>query len=411
MAASTFATLDDLQERSLVLARVDLNSPVEEGEVQDNPRFGAHAETVRDLANAGHRVTLLAHQGRPGDADFVSLAQHADILSDHLDQPVQFCPDTAGAAAAAAIDDLDTGEILLLENVRMHTDELADRSPEEHAQCELVRALTGNADTYVGDAYSTAHRTHASIVGIPRAVDHVYAGRVMDAEFTANSAIQSRTFEGPAVMALGGRKVSDLFRVIRGVDGRVDTFLLGGVIGELFLRAAGHEVGYDVGEIELYDDVWAEHGDTIRSLWEQYGDRMELPVDLAYTGERGDRAEAAVDGVEKEAAFLDVGSETIDQFSRVCGEADAVFVKGSLGVFEDERFQDGTVGLLRAIGESDAFSVIGGGDTSRAIDLFDLDPSAYDHVSIAGGAYVRALAGEALPGVEALRPRSHEPAR
>ncbi len=401
-----FATLDDLDGDDTLLVRVDLNSPIEEGRVRDNRRFARHAETLGELLSRDHRVAVLAHQGRPGGDEFVSLADHADILADHLDRPVSFCGETAGEDALAAIAGLDPGETVLLENVRMVEDELADRRPDEHAQAPFVQALAGAADAYVGDAYSTAHRNHASIVGLPTAMEAVYAGRVMESEFVANSSIQSRTFDGDVVMVLGGTKAGDLVRVIAGVGDRVDRFLLGGVIGELCLRAKGYDVGYDVTGEELYDSLWAEHEDTIRELVETHADRLVLPADLAYEDESGDRDETTVAGIAKSVPYFDVGAETIDRFAAEIDGASAVFVKGALGVFEDERFCAGTVDVLRAIGDGDAFSVVGGGDTSRAIDLYGLDPGDYDHVSIAGGAYVRALAGERLPGVEALRRES-----
>lgn len=398
----SFATIDEIDHAQRVLARLDLNSPVEEGTVKDNRRFTRHAETVAELADADHRVILLAHQGRPGRDDFVSLDQHAEILTDHLDREVEFCPETVGERAQTAVDGLGAGEIVLLENVRMNEAELADRGPSEHARSRFVQSVSAMADCYVGDAYSTAHREHASIVGIPTAMEDVYAGRVMAAEYEANSAIQSRTFDGPVRMVLGGTKADDLFRVMTAVDDTVDTFLLGGVTGELALRARGHDLGYDVDDLDLFDALWAEHEPTIREVLDRYGDRIVLPTDLAYADADGERAEVPVDGIAKDRPYLDVGSETIAAFQAELSDATAVFVKGALGVFEDDRFAAGTVDVLRAVGEADAFSVVGGGDTSRVIDLYGLDPASFDHVSIAGGAYVRALVGEPLPGVTVL---------
>lgn len=402
MTSPALDPIDSLAEPTVCLVRVDLNSPVEDGEVRDNRRFERHARTVSDLADADHRVVLLAHQGRPGRDDFVSLHQHAAILGDHVGRDVAHCPATVGDDARRAVEELDPGEILLLENVRMNDDELADRTPEEHAASAFVEKLAAMGDVYVGDAYSAAHRAHASIVGVPLAVSSVYAGRVMIAEYSANSAIQSRTFDGRVTMVLGGTKADDLVRVMRAVDDTVDRFLLGGVIGELALRARGHDLGYDVAGTDLFDPIWAEHEGTIRDLVERYDERMILPVDLAYVDETGERAEVPVAGIAKDRPYLDIGSETIDRFAAHIDGSAAVFVKGALGVFEDDRFMDGTVGAVEAIANSGAFSVIGGGDTSRVIDLYDFDPADFDHVSIAGGAYVRALAGESLPGVDVL---------
>ncbi|MFC6771030.1 phosphoglycerate kinase, partial [Halorubrum pallidum] len=248
---STFATIDDLPADSRVLVRLDLNSPIEDGQPRDNRRFDRHAETVRELADAGHRVVCLAHQGRPGRDDFTTLAGHADILADHVDRPVGFVADTYGDEALDAIDALDAGEILLLENTRMCDDELPEESPETKAETEFVRTLAGHVDAFVNDAYSAAHREHASLVGFPLVLPS-YAGRVMETEYEANTAIATREFDGPVTMVVGGTKATDVIGVMDALDDRVDRFLLGGVAGELFLRAAGHPVGHDVGETDLF---------------------------------------------------------------------------------------------------------------------------------------------------------------
>ena len=396
-----FATIDAIPDRSTLLVRVDLNSPIEHEQVVDNHRFARHASTIRRLCSSGHRVVLLAHQGRPGRPDCISLASHAELLEAVYDLPVDFCPETIGDRARQAVGELAVASAVLLENVRMHPAELADRTPAEHAASDFVATLAEMADAYVGDAYSVAHRSQASVVGLPLAMD-AYAGPVMVEEYQANAAIQDRTFDGPVHMVLGGTKVPDLLRVIRGVGDRVDRFFLGGLIAELCLRAQGYDLGYDVGEDELLDPLWADHADELAAIVDAEADRLVLPVDLAGPGQDSSRSEIAIGVGPKAHSYLDIGSNTVDRYVDALDEAAAVFVKGGLGVFEDERFATGTVSVLRSIADSDAFSVVGGGDTARAIDLYDLDNSAFDHVSIAGGAYVRALAGEPLPGVEVL---------
>lgn len=396
-----FKTIDDLPESQRALVRIDINSPVEDGTVQDNRRFARHAKTLRELADAGHAVAVMAHQGRPGRETFVSLEGHAEILSNYLDREVRYVPDTYGEEAVEAIRELDAGEIILFENVRMVDEELADRTPEKHAKSALVETLSGEFDAYVNDAYSTAHRGHASIVGFPQVIDS-YAGRVMESEYEANSAIQEREFEGHVTMVLGGTKADDLIHVMERVEDTVDTFLLGGIVGELFLRAAGHDVGYDIEGTDFFDDQWAEQEETIDGLLDSYGDRIKLPVDLAYEDGADERREIEVAEIEKETSFLDVGAETVSAYRETIEDSEAVFVKGALGVFEDERFSNGTVGVLEAIAATDCFSVIGGGDTSRAIEIYGLNEDDFSHVSIAGGAYVRALTGESLVAIEAL---------
>lgn len=403
MTDATFRTLDDLPDDSRVLVRLDLNSPIEDGEPQDNRRFERHAETVRELAAAGHRVVCLAHQGRPGRDDFVSLEGHADILARHVGRDVAFVGDTHGPAAREAIEALDAGGILLLENTRMCEDELPEADPEEKAATEYVESLAPLFDAYVNDAYSAAHRKHASLVGFPLALP-AYAGRVMAAEYEANTAIAHKSFDGPVTMVVGGTKATDVIGVMDALGDTVDRFLLGGVAGELFLRAAGHPVGTDLSGMDLFDEQWERNRETIERVLDERSGSIRLATDLAYEGDDGDRAEVMVDDIEeKETAYLDVGTATIEAYAPLIRESDAVFVKGALGVFEDERFAKGTVGVLEAIAETDCFSVVGGGDTSRAIELYGLDEDDFSHVSIAGGAYIRALTGESLPAVELLQ--------
>ena len=224
----------------------------------------------------------------------------------------------------------------------------------------------------------------------------------MESEYEANSAIQEREFEGDVTMVLGGTKADDLIHVMERVEDTVDTFLLGGIVGELFLRAAGHDVGYDIEETDFFDDQWTEQEETIDGLLDSYGDRIKLPVDLAYEDGADERREIEVAEIEKETSFLDVGTETVSAYRETIEDSEAVFVKGALGVFEDERFSNGTVGVLEAIAATDCFSVVGGGDTSRAIEIYGLNEDDFSHVSIAGGAYVRALTGESLVAIEAL---------
>ncbi|MBB6646422.1 phosphoglycerate kinase [Halobellus ruber] len=407
MSTHGFDTLDDLPADRRLLVRLDLNSPIEDGTPTDNRRFERHAETVRELADAGHRVVLLAHQGRPGRDDFVSLDGHAGILAEHVGQGIGFVADTHGEAAVDAIDALDPGEILLLENTRMCDDELPEADPEAKADTEFVRTLAAHVDAYVNDAYSAAHRSHASLVGFPEVLP-AYAGRVMATEYAANTAIAGREFDGRVTMVVGGTKATDVIEVMDALGDSVDDFLLGGIAGELFLRAGGHPVGFDLDpERDLYDSQWERNHELIEGMLDERGDQITLATDLAYADPDGtgrERVEIAVDDIdEKEVSFLDVGTGTAEAYADVVRDSAAVFVKGALGVFEDEPFSVGTVTVLEAIAETDCFSVVGGGDTSRAIERYGLAESDFDHVSIAGGAYIRALTGRPLAGVEALK--------
>ncbi|WP_254273235.1 phosphoglycerate kinase [Haloarcula marina] len=398
----TFQTLDDIEDGQRVLVRLDLNSPVEDGEVRDNRRFDRHAETIRELVDRGFETAVMAHQGRPGRDDFISLSQHADILEDHIDSPVDFVADTFGEDALAAIDDLSGGDVLVLENTRMCDEELPEEDPEVKAETEFVQTLAPEFDAYVNDAYSAAHRSHASLVGFPLVMD-AYAGRVMETEYEANTAIAEKEFEGNVTMVVGGTKATDVIDVMTHLDEKVDDFLLGGIAGELFLRAADYPVGYDIDDADLYDHQWEANSEKIESMLDEHRDQITLAVDLAYEDD-GSRAEQSVDDIEeKTVSYLDVGSETVMEYSPIIRDSEAVFVKGALGMFEDERFSVGTAGVLEAIADTDCFSVVGGGDTSRAIEMYGMEEDEFGHVSIAGGAYIRALTGAELVGVEVLQ--------
>jgi phosphoglycerate kinase len=398
-----FNTIDDLDSEQQLLMRIDVNAPVEDGQVQDNRRFGRHAETIRALVDDGHALALLAHQGRPGRDTFVTLEQHADILADHVGTDVDYVPSTYGEEALDAVDDLDSGDVLVLENVRMTDDELADRTPEEHGQSDLVQTLAPEFDAYVNDGYSVAHRPHASIVGFPQVMDS-YAGLVMEDEYEYNTSIERREFDGKVTMVLGGTKVEDVVAAMENLDEKVDQFLLGGIVGHLFLRAEGYEIGIDTPDGPgLYDDSWADNEATIREVIDRYGDRISLPVDIAREGEDGERVTDAVEDASGHPdEYMDVGERTVEEYTPHVRESEAVLVKGALGVFEIEQFSHGTVGVLEAVAETDCFSVVGGGDTSRTVTMYGLGEENFDHLSIAGGAYLKALTGEPLPAVEAL---------
>ncbi|MDG5760067.1 phosphoglycerate kinase [Natronococcus sp. A-GB1] len=369
---ATFRTIDDLEPGRRLPVRIDVNTAVEDGIVQDSRRFASHAETIREL-----------------------------LADNHLNHPVEFVADTYGEDALAAIDDLESGDVLLLENARMCDEELPEEEPDVKAETDFVRTLAPEFDAHVGDAYSAAHRSHASIVGFPRVMD-AYAGRVMEQEYTAITAVREREFDGPVTMVLGGTKAEDVIPIIERLDDTVDRFCLGGVVGELFLQADGYDVGYDVAETSLFDHQWDDHRGRLERTLEAYRDRLSLPTDLAYEDDDGERVEASLERLEKDRPFLDVGSETADRYADVVEDDDAVFVKGALGVFEDERFAHGTVTVVSAIVETDCFSVVGGGDIARVVELYDLDEDDFSRVTVAGGAYVRALTGDPLVGVEIL---------
>jgi len=226
---------------------------------------------------------------------------------------------------------------------------------------------------------------------------------VMETEYEANTSIAEKEFDGQVTMAMGGTKATDVIGVIDHIGDKIDDFVLGGIAGQLFLRAQGYPIGYDVGDMDLFTTQWENNHEIIEEILEERGDQITVASDVAY-GEDDERVEIDVDDVdEKGLGIMDIGTDTAEAYADLARESDAVFVKGALGVFEDEKFSTGTVTVLEAIAETDCFSVVGGGDTSRAITMYGMSEDSFDHVSIAGGAYIRALTGDELVGVEVLR--------
>jgi phosphoglycerate kinase len=227
---------------------------------------------------------------------------------------------------------------------------------------------------------------------------------VMVAEYEANSSIANKEFEGEVTMVAGGKKATDVIEVMTALEDKVDNFLLGGIAGELFLRAVGYDVGRDIGDMDLYDEQYHKNREKIQHMIEAHPSDLVYPTDLAYENEDGERVEVTVSDVKnKDDDYLDVGADTTSRYADIAANSGAVFVKGALGVFEDERFSYGTTNILEAIAAGDCFSVVGGGDTSRAIEMYGLREEDFSHVSIAGGAYIRALTGQALPAIDVLK--------
>ena len=388
-------TIDDL-EPGTTLTRIDINAPVIDGTIQDNKRFERHAETLQRLADEGHAVPVLAHQGRPGRDDFTTLEQHAAILDERIDAPVHYHDALHSERTTERIENLDAGEILLLENVRFASEELNCRGPEAHADGILVQNLSSVVEQYVNDAYSAAHRPHASLTGFAPVLDS-YAGPVMAEEIEHNTQLQDRA-EGNSVMLVGGSKPADIVPVMEHCcrNDMVDTFLLGGVIGKLYLQEQGKTVGTD----RILEDVDDEIRASVQDLADEYGDRIEAPRDLA-TDSDGRRS-VSIGAIDQNTCYLDIGDRTIETYEDYLEQADTIFVKGAPGVFEDDPFARGTERLLTTIARSDGFTVVGGGDTANALDELGIADDRFDHVSIAGGAYIKALIGDDLAAVDAL---------
>lgn len=398
MGVPTMADLDATGQT--VGLRVDINSPVTEaGTLADDARLRAHIDTIAELCEAEAAVGILAHQGRPGGDEFVTLRSHADRLDTLLDAPVGYCDATFSRDARERLYRLDGGSAVLLENTRFYSEEYMEFDPTAAAQTHLVDRLAPVFDAFVNDAFAAAHRSQPSMVGFPQRLPS-YAGRVMERELDLLGDIESTPT--PRLYVFGGAKVEGAVSVIKHVLERdlADAVLTAGLVGNLFLVENGVDLG-DASRTVLADRVGEATRATARDILRDHRDRVALPSDLAY-GSEGDRIEVGVPDlpVERAVAFQDIGSETIDDYESRLAKTGTAILNGPAGVFEHPTTAWGTKRVFRAVAEAD-YSIVGGGDSAAAIRRFDID--GFDHVSTGGGAALRMLANDPLPAVEALR--------
>lgn len=388
-------TIEDLDlDDKRIFLRVDINTPIhpKTGELIEQTRIEEAAITIRDLMNS--RVVVASHQGRVGRSDYVSLRKHAEILSRILGARVKFVEDVFGPSALEAIDNLKKGEVLVLENLRFVAEENYEYTPQDALKTIFVNRLKNHFDACVLDAFSTAHRAPPSIVGFAEIMP-TCAGRVVAKELRSLERIFSIE-KGPYVTVLGGAKVNDRLEAIEALflNNRADKILLSGLVGTLFLKAAGKY------KKELGIDNEAKLLQRCKELLSDYPDRFELPVDVAIMVD-GARKEVSVDELPSSAEIMDIGSKTVARYSRIIRSAGTAFMSGPPGVFELEGFSLGTEGLLKAMATSLGTTIVSGGHLSAALHKFKIHESI-DHVSTAGGALVQYLAGKRLPLIDAL---------
>lgn len=399
-----FYTLDDFNFKDkTVLVRVDINSPFDEqtGKIIDNERIREHAKTIKELSDKNAKVVILSHQGRRGDPDFVHLNQHANLLSKYVGKKIEFVDDIIGKKAIEKIKSLKSGEILLLDNVRFLDEETLELSPEEHARSELVRVLAPLADYFVSDGFSVAHRSHASVVGFAKVLPSI-AGRVMEREI--NSIERIFTTKGKGVFILGGAKVEECLDIMdylfKNKPSSIDCVLTCGVLGELFLAAKGYVQGKPTADF-LAKKGFYKFTPKIKELLEEYGKRIEIPIDVAF--DANGRKEIDIEELPVEAQLLDIGKKTVEKYSQIIKKADTIVVKGPAGVYEKDKFEIGTKLLLQVVANSKAFSLIGGGDTIAAIEKIGIDKKKFSYVSLGGGALITYLSGKPMPGIDILK--------
>lgn len=403
LSGAGFHTLDDfclLGRR--VLLRLDINSPVDEKTLRlvDGSKIRQSIATLRELIDRGAKVVILAHQGRPGDYDFIPLNEHAAFMSQYLGRKVRYVDDLMGPRALRAIEGLSEGEAILLRNVRTYPDEQAKKTPEEHAQCSLVKTLAPRFDLFVNDAFASSHRSHASLVGFTPVLPSA-AGRLMEREIVTLTAVFQNP-ERPSTFIFGGTKFVDALPVLEKLSDRetVDHILVAGLAGYAFLRLLGKRIGSKTEELAS-KDLSEEAKERARALILRRGDKIHLPVDAA-VNEDGRRREYSLDELPTDAAIMDIGERTISEYCNIVSSSRTVFLSGPPGVFEKEEFSKGTVELLRAMTSPAVFSVIGGGHSNAAASKFGFQ-SKISYVSTGGGALERMMLGKEMPVVEALR--------
>ncbi len=394
MAKQTIRDVEWAGKRALV--RVDFNVPLDGARITDDTRIRAALPTIAALRKAGAPVALMSHLGRPkGKPDpRYSLAPVAARLGELLGFAVPLLPDCVGGEAEAAARGLAPGGVLLLQNLRFH--------PEEEANDpDFARGLAALGDVYVNDAFGAAHRAHASTVGVTRFLPAV-AGLLMERELEAlGRALEAP--ERPFVAIIGGAKVSDKIGVIENLLGRTDALIVGGGMANTFLLAQGKPIGKSLAEPDKID--------TARHLLARATERnvpLALPVDVVVAPEMAESAPhrvVEVDEVPEDQAIFDIGPRTVANYRELLAGAKTIVWNGPMGVFEVAPFAGGTRAIARAVADSGAFTIVGGGDSVAAIEEAGL-ADRISHVSTGGGASLEFLEGRELPGVAALNDKS-----
>ncbi|NUR52727.1 MAG: phosphoglycerate kinase [Hamadaea sp.] len=398
----TIKSLDTLLDEGVsgrrVLVRADLNVPFVKGsdpaEIADDGRIRAVLPTIVALRDAGAKVVVMSHLGRPKGAPdpAYTLQPVAERLGELLGSPVAFATDTIGESAQAAVAGLADGQVALLENLRFNAGETSKDAGERGAFADQLAAF---GDAYVDDAFGAVHRKHASVYDVPARLPH-YAGGLVLREVEV-----LRTLTGdparPYVVVLGGSKVSDKLAVIEALLPKVDRLLIGGGMCFTFLKAQGHEVGASLLQDEMVD--------TCRGLLERADGKILLPSDVVVADKfAADAATQTVSATEIPAGWLglDIGPASVAEFADALSGAKTVFWNGPMGVFELAPFAAGTRGVAEAITKVDGLTVVGGGDSAAAVRALGIDESGFGHISTGGGASLEFLEGKDLPGIEAL---------
>jgi phosphoglycerate kinase len=385
-------------EGKTVLLRLDLNSPIDPTSnlILDDKRFREHLPTIRTLS--GSRVVIVTHQSRPGKKDFTPLEAHAVKLEHLLGKPVTYVDSIFGRHAREAVHAMKIGEVLMLENVRFNAEENLTLKPEEAKKTHLVKKLAAMADVFVNDAFGTAHRSQPTVVGLPMIMRSA-GGLLMEKEVST----LSKVFSGaprPVCMVLGGTKVDDSIDVARHVldNGIADQVIVIGVVANVFLIAAGYDIGKPstqlIAQLKYQPEI-----EKAKEILAHYRDRVVMPESVAVRKDNH-RVEYAVNRIPDDVPVLDLGMDAVASLVREIKKAGTVVFNGPAGVFEDADFATGTYELLRAASKVE-FSVVGGGHTAVVIEKLGIEKD-FTHISTGGGACIEFLTGKKLPAVDAL---------
>jgi phosphoglycerate kinase len=391
-----FDSLGDVAGKR-ILVRSDLNVPLDGSTITDDGRIRASVPTIRTLSEAGARVVVMAHLGRPKGApeDKYSLRPVADRLGQLLGTEVHFATDTVGESAQTTVSSLRDGEVALLENVRFNPGETSKDESERGAFADELAAL---GDGFVSDGFGVVHRKQASVYDVAKRLPHAMGGLVR-AEVEVLRKLTEEP-QRPYVVVLGGSKVSDKLAVIDNLLGKADTLLIGGGMVFTFLKAQGHEVGQSLLEedqVETCRDYLQRSKDT--------GVEIVLPTDVVVAPEfKADAPPTTVpvDSIPADQIGLDIGPDSGAAFAEAIVGARTVFWNGPMGVFEFDAFAEGTRAVAQALTEVDGLSVVGGGDSAAAVRQLGFDDDDFGHISTGGGASLEYLEGKELPGITVL---------
>jgi len=380
-----------------VFLRADLNSSVVEGRVVISSRLREHSKTIYALSEENAKLVVMSHQGRPNEKGFISLERHAHFIKKFIDSPVKFVKWEDDFETE--IKNMKNGEIILLDNTRFQKNEQQKKTAEEHGEDEFIKKLGPLGDFFVQDALSVCHRQHATVIGFKKYMPCVI-GPNLEKELIALNELENGKHH--KLLLLGGAKLKDSVNLLAGMleNKLCDKVCIGGLFGDLFLKAKGIDFG-------AKEEFFKEKGlneliPQAKEILEKYKTKIVLPIDLAISIQGKVRKEIPLNELPSEYVPKDIGRSTTELFKKEIRAADMVIFNGPMGVYEKKIFAIGTKKALESIAFHRCFSIIGGGDTERALTKFGLLPQDFSHVSLAGKALLQYLSGKPLPGLEIL---------